>query len=1038
MGVSLIQGTFVFVTGQIAPSGGMDVETPTGTIGIRGTTVGVQIATLGGNTRIVNLINPETGEVGSFVFTNDGGSAQFTQANHFLQIRSTSELPGMPSVAPSGTIGDIFGRNLSNAVRIHESSEPPSRPEDSGDQEGNVQPDVLQEIIEALLQDWPIETAAGGDQPLGGGAEFRLPPWLSQELGLRGLVAQGVIGEVTIPGLNFPGSFTFNVIFTPPVPGVVSPSALFGLPGAAAGGAGILAAIKEDSSDNLAIFAAQAGDPANEITSIEIALPGFAPGDIDISQIAADLAGPPPLGTVAVVTPDGVTTIVITFQDAQNVQVFGSSFTLDAPVADSDNDLAGLQITANARSILDPSLTGTASASGTLVLDAVLDQAGFAVQAAQPALAEAAAAQEVPLNLTLDFADAGFGAAGPDLDASEAITSVIVSLSAGELTLGAGAPAGALVTDNGGGSFALSVVDPADYGAAIAALQLLVPGGLDGTIDGSISVITAEFEPNGEEVDAADNSKTVTTEFSVAVTGGSVSPTISFGDAVGGGPGEGGPGEDGNGEEGPVGQFAPAFAVLAVGDPPIQILTVKEDSQGNIIPFSIGAGDATDELTAVVFELPAIAADDVDIAQILSDLAGPPSIGSATVTTPAGVTTITITFDPSLDVQGFTSSFTLDTPLADSDLDLSGIKVTAFAKDISNDDATGSASLEGAMVVDAVVDPVTVGLNVTSTGGDGTFAPGQAGTAQVLASFGDAADGSEAHTVIVDIPDGFTAGSLDAVPTGVDAVVDANGDVVFTLGSGVAALDFTFEVVAPAVLTEGGNYEFTATARAEEQPGDIENDHSDNVAEQSVQQSVAIVLPTVTLQSLAGFAGAPALNGGSPLSSAVQEGDGAWFRLAVDQTIFSPVSVMLNSNDGSATAPADFDGTDFDFFLADGTLLDSGSAVDIPAGETAVFVRVTTAADDLFESLEDFSLEITAATNATFAADAEVNGAISDSVIVSVDDAALSGGNAFEAPSLPGDDALTFTVSLSEVNASGQPVVVTYTLGGAATAGLDY
>ncbi|MFZ2100800.1 MAG: hypothetical protein WAU86_09575, partial [Oricola sp.] len=30
MGVSLIQGTFVFVTGQIAPSGGMDVETPTG------------------------------------------------------------------------------------------------------------------------------------------------------------------------------------------------------------------------------------------------------------------------------------------------------------------------------------------------------------------------------------------------------------------------------------------------------------------------------------------------------------------------------------------------------------------------------------------------------------------------------------------------------------------------------------------------------------------------------------------------------------------------------------------------------------------------------------------------------------------------------------------------------------------------------------------------------------------------------------------------------------------------------------------------
>ena len=59
MGVSLIQGTFVFITGQIAPNGGIDVETPVGTIGIRGTTVGVQIATFGGFTRISNLTNPD-------------------------------------------------------------------------------------------------------------------------------------------------------------------------------------------------------------------------------------------------------------------------------------------------------------------------------------------------------------------------------------------------------------------------------------------------------------------------------------------------------------------------------------------------------------------------------------------------------------------------------------------------------------------------------------------------------------------------------------------------------------------------------------------------------------------------------------------------------------------------------------------------------------------------------------------------------------------------------------------------------------------
>src|SRR3546814_7311825 len=94
MGVSLIQGTFVFVTGEIAPSGEMDVATPVGTIGIRGTTVGVRIATFSGATRIVNIENPETQEVGSFTFTHFGGSASFTQATAFLDIRSAEVIPG--------------------------------------------------------------------------------------------------------------------------------------------------------------------------------------------------------------------------------------------------------------------------------------------------------------------------------------------------------------------------------------------------------------------------------------------------------------------------------------------------------------------------------------------------------------------------------------------------------------------------------------------------------------------------------------------------------------------------------------------------------------------------------------------------------------------------------------------------------------------------------------------------------------------------------------------------------------------------------
>src|SRR3546814_14980139 len=79
----------------------MDVATPVGTIGIRGTTVGVRIATFGGTTRIANLENPATGETGSFTFSNFAGSAQFTPASHFLQVRSASVHPRVPPLVPS-------------------------------------------------------------------------------------------------------------------------------------------------------------------------------------------------------------------------------------------------------------------------------------------------------------------------------------------------------------------------------------------------------------------------------------------------------------------------------------------------------------------------------------------------------------------------------------------------------------------------------------------------------------------------------------------------------------------------------------------------------------------------------------------------------------------------------------------------------------------------------------------------------------------------------------------------------------------------
>jgi VCBS repeat-containing protein len=62
---NLIQGTFVFIAGQIAPTGGMEITTPTATMGIRGTTVMVDIQTINGVVTVeVTLLRDPDGSVG--------------------------------------------------------------------------------------------------------------------------------------------------------------------------------------------------------------------------------------------------------------------------------------------------------------------------------------------------------------------------------------------------------------------------------------------------------------------------------------------------------------------------------------------------------------------------------------------------------------------------------------------------------------------------------------------------------------------------------------------------------------------------------------------------------------------------------------------------------------------------------------------------------------------------------------------------------------------------------------------------------------
>ncbi|MGE5199115.1 MAG: VCBS domain-containing protein [Rhodospirillaceae bacterium] len=64
-GFNLIQGSFVFIAGQVARTGGMDVSTPSATMGIKGTTVLVEIDTDNGvATAQVTLLRDPDGHVG--------------------------------------------------------------------------------------------------------------------------------------------------------------------------------------------------------------------------------------------------------------------------------------------------------------------------------------------------------------------------------------------------------------------------------------------------------------------------------------------------------------------------------------------------------------------------------------------------------------------------------------------------------------------------------------------------------------------------------------------------------------------------------------------------------------------------------------------------------------------------------------------------------------------------------------------------------------------------------------------------------------
>jgi T1SS-143 domain-containing protein len=99
--MSVVTGTFVFITGEVAGSGpdAMQVRTPSGTIGIRGTKVGCNLD-VGGGQSVCVLLPDEGGKVGEFVFANESGSQHVTQAFEAVVANAFNAPPMLSTVLP--------------------------------------------------------------------------------------------------------------------------------------------------------------------------------------------------------------------------------------------------------------------------------------------------------------------------------------------------------------------------------------------------------------------------------------------------------------------------------------------------------------------------------------------------------------------------------------------------------------------------------------------------------------------------------------------------------------------------------------------------------------------------------------------------------------------------------------------------------------------------------------------------------------------------------------------------------------------------
>jgi VCBS repeat-containing protein len=165
---TVVKGSFVFITGQVgsAEGEGVSIDTPAGTIGIRGTSGGIAKDPVTG-AWIITLFRDPDGTLSRFTFTNPVGARVLDQEFETTQVASRQAAPAQTIVLTPEQAVSIFAGALQMLQEQFPDLQPPEQrgdldniiPEAGGD--FAVEPGVLLGVPEALAELYGLDALGG-------------------------------------------------------------------------------------------------------------------------------------------------------------------------------------------------------------------------------------------------------------------------------------------------------------------------------------------------------------------------------------------------------------------------------------------------------------------------------------------------------------------------------------------------------------------------------------------------------------------------------------------------------------------------------------------------------------------------------------------------------------------------------------------------------------------------------------------------------------------------------------------------------------